>query len=75
MSCSEHETKKYCCCEPQLLAGLGLVVRIEHLGDRLRRDLLVDGAVVVADVERVEVERLGRLGLPQPQHVGRSATR
>ena len=57
--------------QAQPLAGLGLVVRIEHLGDRFRCDLLVDGAVVVADVEAVEVERLRGFRLPQPQQVGR----
>ena len=57
--------------QAQPLARLGLVVGIEHLGDRFGRDLLVDGAVVVADVERVEVERLGGFRLPQPQQVRR----
>ena len=55
--------------QPQLLAGFRLVVRIEHLGDGFRRDLLVHGAVVVADVERFEIEGLGGLGLPQAQQV------
>ena len=56
--------------ESELLSDLGLVVRIQHFRDRLRLHLLVDRAVVVADVERVEVERLGGFGLPQPQQVG-----
>ena len=56
--------------QPQPLAGLGLVVRVQHLGDGLGHHLLVHRAVVVAEVERVEVERLGRLGPPEPQQVG-----
>ena len=58
--------------EAELLAGLRLVVRVEHLRDRLGRDFLGDRAVVVPEVERVQIERLGRFGLPQPQHVRRS---
>ena len=49
--------------QPQLLAGVRLVVRIEHLGDRFGRDLLLDRTVVIADIERLEVERFGRLPL------------
>ena len=37
--------------EAQPLADLRLVVRVEHLGERLGDHLLVHGAVVVADVE------------------------
>ena len=69
MSCSEQETKKYCCARRSRLPDLGLVVGIEHLGDGLRDDLLVHRPVVVAGVEGLEVERLDRLGPPQPQHV------
>ncbi len=57
--------------QTELLADLGLVVRVEDLGDGFGRDLLVDGPIVVADVERIEVERLGRFGLPEAQQVGR----
>ena len=46
-----------------------LVVRIEHLRDRLRLHLVLDRAVVVAVVERREVERLDGLGFPQAQRV------
>ncbi len=53
--------------ETQRLADVRLVVRIEHLRDRFRGRLLVDRAVVVADVERVQIERLGGFRLPQPQ--------
>ena len=57
--------------EPQALAGLRLVVRIEHLRERLGDDLLADGAVVVADVEVLEVEGLDGLALPESQRVAR----
>ncbi len=49
----------------------GLIVRIQHLAQILGDDLLVDGAVVVAAVEDLEVKRLGRLRAPQTQRVGR----
>ena len=71
MSCSEQETKKYCCSRRSSLPGGGLVVRVEHLGDVLRHDLLLDRPVVVADVEGLEVEGLDGLGLPQAQQVAR----
>ena len=69
MSCSEHDTKKILLRQPQLFSGFGLVVRIQHFRDGFGCDLLVHGAVVVADVERVEVERLGGFRFPQPQQV------
>ena len=55
--------------KPQHLAQPRLVVRVEDLGDGLGEDLLVHGAVVVAGVEGIEVERLDGLRLPQPQQV------
>jgi hypothetical protein len=55
--------------EPQFLSCFGLVVRIEHFRNRLRRDFLVDRAVVVANVERLEIEGFSGLRLPQPQQV------
>jgi hypothetical protein len=51
--------------QAQLLALDLLVIRIQHLGDVLRGDLLVDRAPVIAAVEGGEIERLGRLGTPQ----------
>src|SRR6476646_3429861 len=57
--------------QPELLARLGLVVRIEDLGDGLGRDLLLDGAVVIADIEGIEVERFGRFRLPEAKYVRR----
>src|SRR5688572_8129665 len=55
--------------EPQPLADLGIVVRIQYLGERLRHDFLAHGAVVIADVEVLEVERLDGLAAPEPQGV------
>ena len=69
MSCSEQETKKYCCSRRSSLPCDRLVVRIEHLAQVLGDDLLVDGAVVVAAIEDGEVERLRRFGFPQAQRV------
>ena len=40
------------------------VVRIQDLADRLRGDLLLDGLMIVADVEGGEVERLDGLRTP-----------
>ena len=71
MSCSEQRHEEVLLLEPQFLAARLLVVRIENLGEVLAGHLLVDRAVVVAAIERAEVERLGRLGLPQPQCVRR----
>ena len=42
--------------EAELLADLRLVVGVEDLADRFGNDLLVDGLVVVADVEGLEIE-------------------
>ena len=55
--------------EPEHLALVRFVVRVEHFGDRLRLDFVLDRAVVVALVERSEVERLDGLGFPKPQRV------
>ncbi len=69
MSCSEQRHEEVLLLQPQFLALRGFVVRIEHLGHVLGDNLLVHRAVVVAAVEHREVERLRRLGLPQPQRV------
>ena len=55
--------------QPKRLALGYFVVWIEHLGDVLRVHLVFDGAVVVAMVEGVEIERLDRFRLPQAQVV------
>src|SRR5262249_59480537 len=50
-------------------AGGALVVGIEEFADRLRAGLLGAGADVIALVEGVELERIGRARRPQPQRV------
>ena len=55
--------------QTQLLARLGLVVGVEHLGDRLGDHLLLDRAVVVAGIEGVEGQFLHRACTPQGQGV------
>ena len=45
------------------------VVRVEHFGDRLRLDFVLDCAVVIALVKRGKVERLDGLGFPKAQGV------
>ena len=45
------------------------VVRIQHFRDRFRLHLVVHRAVVVAVIERLEVERFDGLGFPKPQRV------
>ena len=55
--------------EAEGLALDDLVVRVEHLGDVLRMHLVLDRAVVIAVVEGGEIERLDRLGLPEPEVV------
>ena len=44
--------------QPQALADLRLVVRVEHLGERLGDHLFLHGAVVVADVEVLRSRRI-----------------
>src|SRR6266702_88523 len=55
--------------QPQLAARRALVIRIEELADRFRAGLLGAGAEIVAGVEDVELERIGRARRPQPQRV------
>jgi hypothetical protein len=45
--------------EAQRLPLVALIVRVEHLGDVLGVDLLLDGAAVVALVEELQVEIAG----------------
>ena len=55
--------------EPEHLALVRFVIRVEHFGDRLRLDFVLDRAVVVALVDRSKVERLDGLGFPTAQRV------
>ena len=61
--------KKVLLLKPQAAPLIGAVVGIEHLGDRLRADLLFHRPVVIADVEGMEVEGFGRIGAPEPQPI------
>ena len=55
--------------QSQLLAALGLVIRIENLGNGLTDILVTDSLVVATAVEGLKVEILGRLGRPETQEV------
>src|SRR5439155_468059 len=46
-----------------------LIIGIQDLGDVLRNHVFQDGSIVVPHVERLEVERLRRLRLPQAEQV------
>ena len=68
-SWSAHDTKKYCA-RAAAACRRGRVVRVEHLGQVLAADLVLDRAPVLADLERVEIELLVGDRAPQPQEVG-----
>ena len=55
--------------QPQFAPRRALVVRIEELADRFGARFLGAGAEIVAGVEDVELERIGRARRPQPQRV------
>ena len=55
--------------QPQLLTGRRRVARVEHLGDRLGAHLFGERADMVALVEGVETQRIGRARRPQAQRV------
>ena len=55
--------------QAQLAARQALVVRIQELADRLGARLLGAGAEIVAGVEDVELQRIGRARRPQPERV------
>ncbi len=55
--------------QPQLAARRALVVRIEEFADRFRARLLGAGADIVALVEGVELQRIGRACRPQAERV------
>ena len=55
--------------QAQFLAGRRRVARIEHLRDRLGAHRVGERADVVAGVEGVELERIGRARRPQAQRV------
>ena len=55
--------------QPQPAAGIVAIVGVEHLGKGFTTHLLLHGAIEIAAVEGMEIKRLGRLRLPQPQPV------
>ena len=55
--------------EPELLALGDVVLRIEHAGDGLGADLLLDRGHVITLVELGEVEHLRGQGPPEPERV------
>ena len=75
MSWSEQETKKYCWRSRSALPASGSSLGYSTLLMFCAVDHVVDGAVVVAHVEGLQVERLAGLGLPQPEQVHVAARR
>ena len=59
--------------EAQLLALRRRIVRVQHAREVLRLDLLGDGRVIVARVERFDLERRDAAPRPQPQMIHRRA--
>ena len=55
--------------QPELLAGGGLIIGIEHLGDGLGDDLLLDRAIVVAPVEGLKIEGFRGLRFPEAKEI------
>ena len=55
--------------QAKLAPGRTFVVRIEEFADRFRARFLGRGADIVAAVEHVELERIGRARRPQPQRI------
>ena len=55
--------------EAQATTLVGPVIGIEHLGEGFRPHLFLDGAVVVADVEGIEVKALGGVSAPEAKAV------
>src|SRR4029077_2622745 len=56
--------------QSQFLSAADVVVWIENFGNGFGVDLFFDRAIVVADIKRFEVERLGGDGAPEPQEAG-----
>ena len=55
--------------QAKLLALDGFIVGVEDLGDVFRKDLGIDGTVIVAHIEGGEFKGRHRLSPPQPQQV------
>ncbi len=61
--------------QTQLFTGIGLIVRIEHLGDGFGLCFLCLGVNVTTGVEHVPVKKLGGSGFPQTQDVDGTAAK
>ena len=55
--------------QPQGLALIVVVLRIQHFGDDVRHGPLLPGPQVLPLAEQLHVDGLGTLGVPQPQGV------
>ena len=55
--------------QPQGLALVVVVLRIQHLGDHVRHGPLLTGTEILALREQLHIDGLGGLGVPQPQRV------
>src|ERR1043166_8864103 len=57
--------------ESQSFPGVGLVVWIKHFRNGFRSHFLVHGAIVIAEIERLEIKGFDRLRFPEPEQVCR----
>src|SRR5215472_12718784 len=55
--------------QSQLAPGWALVIRIQELANRFGARFFSDCADIVAGIENVEFERVGRTRRPQPQRI------
>ena len=55
--------------EAQFLARRNFIIRIEHLADVFRGQLVLHGAVVIAVIESSEIEGLDRLRSPKAEDI------
>src|SRR6266700_4857834 len=55
----------------QLFALESGVIRVQYFADRLGGDFLLDRAIVVTDIERLEIEGIDRFRAPQAQQIRR----
>ena len=58
----------------KLATDFRLIIGIQDLGDGLRGNLFLDGAVIISHIEGLEIERLHGLCGPQAQSVTRGNT-
>ena len=61
--------------QPQFLAGIVVVVRIQNFRDRAGKIILLNGLVILAPVERCELKPVDRLRIPDPQRINHSVVK